>query len=94
MQRMQNFIAGDILVTDLCRLCKTSLCAKASTCPLPQLRRFLLPYTEYPWFRRTRIEDVLAVELSHEDHLRWPALDVDLSIGMLEEPAACPLKYT
>lgn len=54
---------------------------------------YFLPYTEYPWFRDARLREILQVELLHGNHLRWPALDVDLCIESLANPEAFPLKY-
>jgi hypothetical protein len=56
-------------------------------------KEYFLPYEEYPWFRYARVRDILNVTLVHEDHLRWPALDVDLSIASLERPESYPLTY-
>ena len=56
-------------------------------------REYFLPYEEYPWFREARIADVLNVTLVHEDHLRWPALDVDLCAESLDHPEDFPLIY-
>lgn len=56
-------------------------------------REYCLPYEQYPWFRNARVSDILAVELRHGFHLFWPALDVDLEIAALEEPARFPLIY-
>ena len=54
-------------------------------------KEYFLPYDEYPWFREARVRDILAVKLVSEDHLHWPALDVDLSLESLEHPEAFPL---
>jgi len=43
-------------------------------------KEYFLPYDEYPWFKDARVRDILGVRLVHEHHLRWPALDVDLSL--------------
>jgi len=61
---------------------------------LVQDKEYFLPYEEYPWFRDARIRDILNVTLVHEDHLHWPALDVDLSIESLERPESFPLTYS
>jgi hypothetical protein len=55
-------------------------------------KEYFLPYEEFPWFRKARIGDILCVTLEHEGHLRWPALDVDLSIESLEHPESFPLR--
>lgn len=56
-------------------------------------REYFLPYDQYPWFREARIADVLNVTLMHEDHLHWPALDVDLCVESLDHPEVFPLVY-
>lgn len=54
-------------------------------------REHFLPYAEFPWFRDAVLRDILNVERPGRDHLRWPALDVDLSVRSILEPAAFPL---
>jgi hypothetical protein len=54
---------------------------------------YFLPYTEYPWFKDAKVADILDVHLLHENHMHWPALDVDLSVESLRDPAAYPLIY-
>lgn len=78
----------------------------ASTCPaevtnidrfglwvLVNDKEYFLPYEQFPWFRKARVEDILNVELLHRDHLRWPSLDIDLCLECLEHPEAFPLIY-
>ena len=55
---------------------------------------YFLPYEEYPWFREARVADILRVELLHGSHLRWEALDVDLSLEALKAPSGFPLIYS
>jgi len=47
---------------------------------------YFLDYEHYPWFRDARISEILNVQLLHETHLYWPALDVDLTIEILNSP--------
>lgn len=54
---------------------------------------YFLPQEEYPWFRDAREGEVLNVELLDAHHLHWPALDVDLCLDSLKNPAGYPLKY-
>lgn len=54
---------------------------------------YYLPYAEYPWFREARVAEILDVRLLTADHLHWPALDVDLSVESLQQPAGFPLTY-
>ena len=56
-------------------------------------KEYFLAYQDFPWFRQAKIDDVLRVQLLHEDHLYWPSLDIDLSIESIEQPEAFPLKY-
>jgi hypothetical protein len=56
-------------------------------------KEYFLPYGQFPWFRTATIEQILAVELVHGDHLHWPMLDVDLSLDSLADPDSFPLIY-
>ena len=51
----------------------------------------LVPFAEFPWFKRATIEQLLAVEWPSENHLYWPQLDVDLSVESIRNPQAFPL---
>ncbi len=50
-----------------------------------------VPYAQFPWFRKATIEQITTVERPTENHLCWPLLDVDLSVGSLRDPDAFPL---
>lgn len=50
-----------------------------------------MPFKEFPWFEHATIKDVLDVQLEGDDHLHWPALDVDLTLEMLAHPERYPL---
>ena len=52
---------------------------------------FVLPYADFPWFRQATVDQILAVERPTPDHLYWPKLDVDLSVGSIKDPWAYPL---
>ena len=54
-------------------------------------KEYFLPYTEFPWFKAARVNQILEVELHHGHHLHWPSLDVDLSLDALENPERYPL---
>ncbi len=56
-------------------------------------RELFAPFAEFPWFRDATIAQVLRVERPAPDHLYWPDLDVDLSVGSIENPAAYPRVY-
>ncbi len=51
----------------------------------------LVPFAEFPWFRQATIEQLLEVQWPSENHLYWPALDVDLSVESIRDPRAFPL---
>lgn len=54
-------------------------------------REFFLPFEQFPWFRDAKVRDILDVRLESPEHLYWPALDVDLSLAILEDPERYPL---
>ena len=54
-------------------------------------REFFLAYGQFPWFREAKVSDILDVRLESPEHLYWPALDVDLSLSILQEPERYPL---
>jgi hypothetical protein len=56
-------------------------------------RECFLSFDEFPWFRKATLEQILDVELHHDDHLRWPGLDVDLCLDSIEHPESYPLVY-
>ena len=54
-------------------------------------KEYFLPYDSFPWFRKATVDQILNVELLRGEHLRWPALDVDLSVDSLAHPESFPL---
>jgi hypothetical protein len=54
-------------------------------------RELFLPFDEYPWFKRAPVEEILRLERPQPDHLRWPDLDIDLSVDSIEHPERYPL---
>ncbi len=51
----------------------------------------LLPFEQFPWFRRATIEQISRVEWPTPEHLYWPELDIDLSVESIRYPNAFPL---
>ena len=51
----------------------------------------LVPFLEFPWFKRATIEQLSDVQWPSPNHLYWPQLDVDLSVESIRNPAAFPL---
>jgi Protein of unknown function (DUF2442) len=54
-------------------------------------RELFLRFDEYPWFKQAPVEVILQLEEPRPGHLRWPKLDIDLSIGSIEHPERYPL---
>ena len=50
----------------------------------------LVPFDQFPWFRKSTIEQISEVQWLTPDHLYWPGLDVDLSVQSIRNPAAVP----
>lgn len=50
-----------------------------------------LPFDDFPWFRDATVAQLSTIERPTPDHLRWPDLDVDLTIDSIERPDAYPL---
>ncbi len=55
-------------------------------------KEYFLSHEDYPWFKESKLADVLNVELHSGGHIYWPALDVDLSTTILKDPDRYPLK--
>lgn len=55
--------------------------------------RYFLRYTEFPWFSGKDPQSVRSVEHLGNGHLRWPVLDVDLSLESIRHPERYPLVH-
>lgn len=51
---------------------------------------YFASYENFPWFIEARITDIFNVESSHNGHLYWPSLDVDLAVESLADPEKFP----
>jgi hypothetical protein len=49
-------------------------------------KEYFLPFENFPWFKKASIADLTNIQLLHKTHLYWPALDVDLSVNIIENP--------
>jgi hypothetical protein len=54
-------------------------------------RDLFVPFREFPWFADASVRQIMAVERPGPDHLRWPDLDVDLSLESILHPERFPL---
>jgi hypothetical protein len=50
-----------------------------------------LPFDHFPWFRDATVAQLSAIERPTLGHLRWPALDVDLTLESIDRPGDFPL---
>ncbi|MGB6067486.1 MAG: DUF2442 domain-containing protein [Desulfomonilaceae bacterium] len=50
-----------------------------------------LPFDEFPWFKDAPLQSILNVERQGDEHLHWPALDVDLTLESIRHPEKYPL---
>ena len=51
----------------------------------------LVPFEQFPWFKKATIEQLSDVQWPTPNHLYWPQLDADLSVESIREPSAFPL---
>ena len=51
----------------------------------------LVPFVQFPWFKKATIEQLSDVQWPAPNHLHWPQLDADLSVESIREPSALPL---
>ena len=51
----------------------------------------LLPFEQFPWFKKATIEQLSDVEWPSQNHLYWPQLDADLSVESIRNPSEFPL---
>jgi hypothetical protein len=54
-------------------------------------REHFLAFDTFPWFRNATIAQLAKIECPTAGHLRWPDLDVDLSVASIEHPEDYPL---
>jgi hypothetical protein len=57
-------------------------------------KEFFMSFTQFPWFLKASIGQIYNLELFHDTHLHWPALDIDIELDSLKNPAMYPLKYS
>ena len=56
-------------------------------------KEYFLPYEDFPWFRNAKVIEIHNVKFSHNHHLHWPDLDVDLELDSLRNLEQYPLIY-
>jgi hypothetical protein len=50
-----------------------------------------LPFDTFPWFRNATLAQLSTIERPTNGHLRWPELDVDLTLESIDRPGDFPL---
>jgi hypothetical protein len=53
-------------------------------------RELFLTFDQFPWFRDASIATICLIEQPRPGYLHWPALDVDLTLDMIEHPEKYP----
>lgn len=56
-------------------------------------KEYFMPFSSFPWFKHARLDELFNVELLNNNHLHWPALDVDLTLDIIENPDKYPLVF-
>jgi len=54
-------------------------------------RELFVAFAHFPWFVDAPVAKIFRVDRPSPDHLRWPELDVDLSVRSIEHPDEFPL---
>lgn len=55
-------------------------------------REMFIDFVNFPWFREAGEAQIRGIESPHSGHLRWPGLDVDLTLDSIRHPERYPLK--
>lgn len=53
---------------------------------------YFLSFSEFPWFENAPAKAIFNVETFGQSSLRWPDLDVDLTMDGIKHPEKYPLK--
>ena len=51
----------------------------------------LIPFEQFPWFKKATIRQLSDVQWPARNHLYWPQLDADLLVESIRDPSAFPL---
>lgn len=54
-------------------------------------RELFLSFKDFPWFADATVSALVKVERPRSNHLRWPDLDVDVTVESIENPGRYPL---
>lgn len=56
-------------------------------------KEYFLDYADFPWFLKAPVQKVFKVVEEGFEHLRWPELDIDLTLDSVKSPGEFPLVY-
>lgn len=56
-------------------------------------RELFVSFREFPWFADASVKQMTNVQWPSPNQLRWPDLDIDLSIDSIEHPERFPLLF-
>jgi len=56
-------------------------------------RELFVSFQDFPWFADAPVRQVTNVQWPSPNQLRWPDLDIDLSVDSLEHPERFPLLF-
>ncbi len=54
---------------------------------------YYLNYTDYPWFKKATVDQILNLKFKHNHHLLWPDIDVEIELESLMHKEKYPLVY-
>ncbi len=54
-------------------------------------KELFLPFSKFPWFRQSSIDEIICVEELRQGHYYWEKLDVDLTDEIINNPDNFPL---
>lgn len=52
---------------------------------------YFVSFNRLPWMKNAPVRDVLDVQMSGDEAIEWPKLDIDLEIDSLKHPERYPL---
>ena len=55
-------------------------------------KEMFMPYDSFPWFKDQPVKAIIVVEEPSPGHFYWPALDIDLTVEIIEHPERFPLR--
>lgn len=54
-------------------------------------KEYFLPFEKFPFFKDATVGAIHNVQFVNDDHIRWPDLDVELSLDSMGTPETIPV---